>query len=191
VSMSDNERLAPYLLPGEALIWTGRPSRGFRLRDEDRLPVGTVALCAVILIIAYASRPILSLFDLILSIFLAAAALSLLLKFLVDMLMRRSSVYGLSERRALMLTEWPRRTLRHVPLVRVSHLAITDIGPKRQTILLGVPIPPPDWRSGYWWPGMELFRAPSFELIEDGWRTYSLLRDLVDGGSREIGRPAA
>jgi hypothetical protein len=124
-------------------------------------------------------------------IVVGSAALSFVLKLSVDALLRRNTIYAITERRALMLTQWPRRILRHVPIDRVSHLAITEIGRKRQTILLGLSAPPPNWRVGYWLPGLEILRAPSFDFIEDGWKVYDLLRGLVSRNTSKQEDPAA
>ena len=189
--MSHNERLDQFLSPAEELLWTGKPAGGVFFRNEDWLPVATVAFCVIVLAVVYASGSLVGPLDLVIVIVVAAAALSLVLKLAIDALLRRNTTYALSDKRALMLTEWPRRTLRHVPLHRVSHLAITETGAKRQTILLGVSTPPPDWRSGYWWPGLEIFRAPSFEFIVEGWQVYDLLRGLLDGNRSKQEAPAA
>jgi len=183
--------ISEQLRGGERLLWVGRPAAGILLRNEDWLPLAAVVLSAVILLVGYIAGTDFALFDMLAVVLVAAAGLSFIAKLCVDALLRRSTIYGVTDMRALMVTERPRRSVRHIPLRRVAHLAITEVSSRHQTVLLGVAAPAPDWRAGYLLPGLEIFRAPSFEFIEDGWQVYDMLKRLLDEGEPNEQTPAA
>jgi hypothetical protein len=172
--------LRPYLLPGERLLWTGRPKRGLLLRAADLylIPFSLVVLGLGLLWVRQLSRfgrPD-AMFLLFGGLFLAGAAYGAAGRFLVDALVRARLLYAVTDRRVLILRtgQWPRcrsLDLRHLPMLELS----AGTG-GRGTISFDVPSAPGFWTRSHqpeWTPA--LARVPRFLAIDNAAQTYDLI----------------
>ncbi len=173
--------IAATLAPEERLLWAGRPKQGFALRAADLLFIPFLllwlsgVLCGGLTLWRQedltASWP--------LGLFFLFGAVLLFSRYWFDARMRGRTFYGVSDRRAIVVTCWLEQeivSVYHKELLelRFTHRSdgtgtlefLTDLGGFRRFLgggLLGYYD-----RSQLWWPGTRHWRAfipPAFEMI--------------------------
>jgi hypothetical protein len=115
----------PYLLPGERILWTGRPKQGFALRPMDAFLIPFSLVWTGFVIAAFvpttdsgtAGFP-----NVILIVFLVIGIYFTVGRFIQDAAMRRRTSYGLTDQRALFRrgTKLTSLDLRHLPKLELS-----------------------------------------------------------------------
>ncbi len=174
---------APYLDDGETLLWQGRPDdRLFLLRKADGLLIpfslfwGGFALFWNLSAWAMGAPLFFKLFGLP---FLAIGLYVIIGRFFVDQMIRRKTIYALSDRRAFIATSAFGRSLREMTISH--HTQLTYLPGKTTTLILGTPAsqrPTRDMRSMGQWHGASGEFA--FRAIPDGDEVYRMLRDIQD-----------
>lgn len=141
--------LRTWLLPGERLLWTGRPQRGVVLQPVDLYiaPFALVWSGALVAIAVadpvFRNSPVALLF-LIGAIYLIAG------RFAVDAWARRRLIYAVSDRRAIILRCTRKPRLRSTELRLLPILELHERSGGRGTI--NFEAPPPDGQStGRFW----------------------------------------
>lgn len=107
--------------------------------------------------------------------FLLAGAYFTVGRFFVDARVRANTFYGLTDRRAIILSGLFSRTTTSLPLRTLSDISLEERKGGTGTIYLGRPQPFAAWYAGMPWPGMGKYLAPAFELIDDARRVYAQL----------------
>ena len=137
------------LEPGERLLWSGFPRRGaiFHARDILLIPLGLVWLCLAISweVVLFVGEPdIPDQFDIwdigfvIWGIpFILAGLYFVFGRFVTDARARANTVYGLSDRRILILKDGRRRKLRTLELSGLREMHLTEERDGRGTIGFG------------------------------------------------------
>jgi len=172
--------LAPYLNPGERLLWFGRPKQGLLLRGEDAW------LIPFSLVWCFFSFPS-SLFRLVSGgggfiffdlLFVIAGLYLLIGRFLVDMWLRAHTTYGLTEGQAIIVTSGFSEQIRFVNLKTVGDLKLTMRRGGTGTIELGKPKFSIFYRQASRalpTPGTSHYLPPAFEAIPDARRVHDLI----------------
>ena len=186
--------IAPHLLPGERLLWSGRPKQGFAIRASDLLfiPFTSIWLVGIIwgLITLLRQEGIPSLRFTV--PFVLFGILFLVSRYWFDAKLRGRTFYGLSERRAIIVTYWPRQEINSVYLKELRELRFTHRSDQTGTLefftslsgfnrLRGVGLGYN--RSGLWWPGTRHWRflIPSaFEMIANPLEVEQLILQTRD-----------
>lgn len=161
---------------GESLIWTGVPRQGLVLRVFDLFLIpfsllwgggaifweATVLLQGAPLVAALWGIP-----------FVLMGLYLIIGRFFVDARIRANTFYGLTDRRAVILSGIFSRTVTSLPLRTLSDISVVERRDGSGTIHLGRPQP----FAGKQWPGMGTYQTPSFDLIGD---VQSVYRQLME-----------
>lgn len=179
------ERFLRALLPGETVIWVGRPGQGLLLARQDRVLIPfAIAWCGLVawtFALPSARPPHVVVFAIVLALI---GAYILFGRFVLDAWVRRRIVYAVTDRCALVL--FPRA---FGGLVAVDRTGTTDVdlhdrGDGTGTIVLG---PEPLVRMnrfGRWVPSLE--RPPRFVAIRDAQAVFDVLRQPVARSADEV-----
>jgi hypothetical protein len=90
----------------------------------------------------------------------------------VDARARARTFYGLTNRRAIIVSGIMSRSTRSIALRLLTDVSVQERANGTGTVLLGRPHPFAGWYSGMPWPGMDQYSTPGFELIPDAKRVY-------------------
>jgi hypothetical protein len=180
--------LRPYLLPGERIVWTGRPAAGVRFSAYDIFLVpfslvwtGIVSVVAGGSLLAALRGHLVALPVLLAPGFMFLVGLYLVFgRFLVDAWVRQGTIYALTERRALLLRQaFGEKLLTHRldGAVRVSRQR-----GERGTLEFGASNPFRAFQgAGLWTPS--LMGDVAFVGVADVMRVYALAnpRSVTEG----------
>jgi hypothetical protein len=174
--MAANFELAPQseitqvLDSGESLLWSGAPRRGLALRSGDAFAIPFSLLWGGFAI--FWETRVLSIhgpntvFMSIWGIPFVLAGLYLIVgRFFIDAAIRAKTFYGLTNRRAIIVSGLMSRTINSLPLRNLTDISLQERSDRSGTILLGRPQPYPSWSSGMRWPGGSQYSTPAFEMI--------------------------
>jgi hypothetical protein len=167
------------LTPGEQLLWTGRPKQGFAIRASDLLFIPFMILWLVGVIwasIALLRQEGVASLRFTVPFLLFGVALPVS-RFWFDAKLRGRTFYGVSNRRAVIITYWLKQEINSVYLRELLELRFTHRSDRTGTLefftdlggfnrLRGVGLGYN--RSGLWWPGTRHWRfliPPAFEMI--------------------------
>jgi hypothetical protein len=180
VEIEDQQTLMRYVQPGESLLWAGRPPRGilFRKSDVFLIPFSLVwgGFAFFWEYSAYtAGAPLIFLlfggFFVVMGVHLSVG------RFLIDMLQRSRTVYGLTNGRALILTGIFSQTLKSFDLKMITDASLDEMADRRGTITfgrsnsLGV-------FSNISWPGASEVSSPTFEMIDNASDVFQMIRTI-------------
>jgi hypothetical protein len=162
--------IAQALDSGESLIWSGAPRKGLVLRSSDAYMIPFSLLWGGFAIFWEASVLRMSgpnaAFMSVWGIPFVLAGLYLIVgRFFVDAGIRSKTFYGLTNRRAIIISGLFSRTINSLPLRTLTDISLQERPDRSGTILLGRPQPYSTWRSGMRWPGGSLYSTPAFEMI--------------------------
>jgi hypothetical protein len=182
-------RLHPYLFPGERLLWTGRPVRGLRFMRRDWLLVPFSLAWAGFMIFwnvsvwsmgAPLEFTLFGIFFLLAGLYLVAG------RFAVDALVRARSVYGVTNRRILILRRAPFADLRSFEIGFLPVLELEERAGGRGTIRFDLPD-----GDGRWWMSRFDVWLPApgtgacFDHLADPRRVYDLIVRETERWRRE------
>jgi hypothetical protein len=167
-----------FLEPGEKLLWSGRPATGLRLRPSDavRIPFGLFFCGAVVHMVSTTSASGGWQFFHLWALFFAAIALYLVVgRFFVDAHRRSTMLYGLTDRRALIVSGAMSQTVSSVYLSTIEDATLSERASGEGSIRLTWPASR-YWLSdgGLWVGGAD--RGYSFEFIRNPAQVYSLIQ---------------
>jgi hypothetical protein len=185
--------LRPCLLPGERLLWTGRPVQGVRFTRLDILLVPFSLLWSGLVLSASLSfwgndGPwFLDVWSLP---FLAAALYVVFGRLALDALARRRTIYGVSNRRILILRRPPFGRFRSFEIGYLPVLEYEERGGSRGTICFDIEPQEPWWGNDIhnWLPPS---LAPCFDRIDEPRRVYDLIVRETERWRREQYGPDA
>jgi hypothetical protein len=86
-------------------------------------------------------------------------------RFFVDAHICGKTFYGLSNRRAIIISGLFSKTTNSLPLRTLTDVSLQERSDRTGTILLGRPQQYSSWTSGMRWPGMSQYSTPAFEMI--------------------------
>jgi hypothetical protein len=174
------EALRRELEPGERLYWTGMPSQGIQFRSGDLFLVpfslmwGGMAFFAAYSTIFVKKAPLATVLWTIPFVLIGAYLIAG--RFFVDSYQRSRTYYGLTDRRAIILSGLWSREAKTIYLQNLNEITLSEAGDGRGTIVFGRENPYYSGRYGSSWPGMSKSAAPAFEMIPDVRRVYELIK---------------
>jgi hypothetical protein len=180
----DQRLLQPSLLPGERLLWAGRPQRGIQLRWADLylLPFSLVwgGFAIVWNVIAWTSgAPVF--FALIGLPFLVVGLYLIAGRFIHEALVRSSLLYAVTSHRVIVLRNRFGRSLRSAELGYLPMLNLDEHSGGRGTLRFDSdPVRDVFGRSGWGRWVTAAGRSLSFERIEQPRLVYDLIRREID-----------
>jgi len=160
------------LSPGERLLWSGRPRTGLRLVSADAfiIPI-SVLWCGFAVFWAEGALktavPVFASFGLV---FVAAGLYFVFGRFITDAVRRRNTVYGLTDRRAIIVSGVFTRQIRSIDCHVFENVTMSERADHSGTISFGRPEGPNAWAFGMLgpaWPGTARYLPPAFEMIEN------------------------
>jgi hypothetical protein len=99
-------------------------------------------------------------------------------RFFVDARARARTFYGLTNRRAIIVSGIMSRSTRSIPVRLLTDVSVQERANGTGTVLLGRPHPFAGWYSGMPWPGMDQYSTPGFELIPDAKRVHDQVLEV-------------
>jgi hypothetical protein len=168
------------LLPGERLLWNGRPKQGLLLRGEDIWLIPFSLIWSLVTLSGITPRLAsgASQFNLVDLLFLAAGIYLLFGRFLIDGWLRSRTYYGVTDKQAIIVTRGFSQDIRFVNLRTLSDLKLSERRNGKGTIEFGKP------RVGLFggrayrgmpWPGADQYLVPAFEMIADARQVHDLI----------------
>lgn len=162
---------APYLDPGEMLLWEGGPATGIKFRKSDLFMIpfslawGGFAIFWEVSVIALGAPVIMAIFGLP---FVAIGLYMIFGRFLWDAHKRARTRYALTDKRAIIATRYQGRQMKSHPIDPAAPIAY-DAGPEASIVF--------DRRMRGSGKGRRLVTT-GFEFIPDGERVYRLIRAI-------------
>lgn len=176
-----NDLLAQ-LLSGEKLVWEGRPWPGYIVRPADALLIpfsllwGGFALFWNILVWSTKTPLFFRLFGLP---FLLVGAYVILGRFFVDAYFRRKMVYGVTEKRILILRKGMFSSLKSLDIKRLPSIELQQRPDGSGTISFGPPLGLSTANGfGSWSPAFNA--TPQFIRIANVQVVYEIIQSLAD-----------
>ena len=169
--------LQRHLTPGESLRWSGRPQQGLMLKASDAVMIPFSLLWGGFAIfwevMAYRSgAPI---FMLLFGGAFVLIGLQLIIgRFFTDAWIRGSTLYGLTNKRVIILKERPRTTVRSLELDQLADVTLSESSGGRGTITFGSAAPQGP-SAGAYGRNRRAPAAPAFEGIEGVQQVYAEL----------------
>lgn len=190
MDFSSNEALRKRLMPGERLLWSGRPRRGIVLTMIDWFQIPfSIVWCAFVWLLLV--RPIYLYAtsvtpgappDIIeipaAAVFTLAGAYFTVGRFIVNMVYRERTVYGLTDKRALIHGGLLARTTSSLDLASLANLNLIQHRDGRGTVMLGDARSP--FMFGHHNPWHAAFSAsPRWFQIVDAQRVFAMLQETA------------
>ncbi|HEY2179340.1 MAG TPA: hypothetical protein VGH15_12230 [Caulobacteraceae bacterium] len=179
----DDEAFRGRLLPGERIIWTGRPARGviFTGRDVFLIPFSLVWCSFAIFWTVMATAGTvgtghaeLAWFPLFGVAFVGVGLYFVAGRFVVDAWIRSAIRYALTDRRVLILRSGPFSDFTALTLERLPDTKLSDGRKGRGTIRFGQSASP--WGRGFggWSPAFD--STPQFLAVPDARNVFDLIQ---------------
>jgi hypothetical protein len=166
----------------ERLLWKGRPRGGIRFRGSDAYLIpfsllwGGIAISWEFAAIAAPKKDATEGFPLFGLLFVFVGLYLIFGRFFVDARMRAGTEYGLTNRRAIIVSGFFSRTVKSIDLKSTSEITLTEKADRSGTITFGAA--PAYGRMQYnpWFPGGSSAQ-PAFEMIEDARSVYGMIEE--------------
>ena len=97
-------------------------------------------------------------------------------RFFVDALVRNRTYYGITDDRAIIITEFPSQITKSLSLATLSDITFSTKSDNSGSISLGAQHPMAAMFGGMNWPGMGAYQGPQFDMIENVKSVYDILQ---------------
>ena len=187
IPIDDQKRLQPFLLPGERLLWTGRPKQGLLFRPSDLFIVAFGLVWTGLSLFAVHDDPVAVLGDVITWPFLAVGFYLIVGRFPHDAWLRSRLLYAVTNRRVIVLVGRPNQRLLSAEIGYLPALTYKEHPGGRGTLTFDVESSEPElpWLQ----PGKEAYTDLSrlrFAHIEQPRLVYDLIRRETERVRREL-----
>ena len=159
--------LKPYLEPSERLLWSGAPREGIRFRSQDAflIPFSLVWCGFAIFWTVTATRGGAPIFFTLWGLMFVCVGLFFVFgRFVADARKRKTTSYGITGDRVLILSGLFSKELRSLNLRAIPEIALSVHSDGSGTISFGSSAFPTASFRG--WPGSEKMVPPAFEFID-------------------------
>jgi len=173
------QKIQSQLSSGESLLWSGRPRPGVLLRGSDFFVIPFSLLWGGFAFFweytAYKSGA--PAFFLLFGVpFVLIGIYFIFGRFIVDSLMRRSTYYGVTDDRVLIITEFPTAKTKSLGLSTLTDITFSSKPDQSGSISFGAQHPMAAMFGGMNWPGMGAYQGPRFDMIENVKSVYDILQ---------------
>ncbi|HTA20326.1 MAG TPA: hypothetical protein VK989_13600 [Polyangia bacterium] len=182
---ADAEKIvSPELATGESLVWSGRPRTGIRLTRSDAVLIPfSLMWCGFAVfweksVLGVNAPPFFPLWG---AMFVVVGLYFVFGRFFADALRRGKTFYGLTPRRAIIVSGVFGRQVKSIDLAGLSGVTMSERADRSGTISFGSPSGMNGWAAGMMgpsWPGASRYLPPAFEMIEDAKTVYEKLHEL-------------
>lgn len=163
----------------ERLLWSGRPRQGIVFRGSDAFMIPFSLLwCGFVIywefsVLKHGAPWVFMLWGLL---FLAIGLYFVFGRFVVDKRLRGKTVYAVSNERVIIVSGQFNRKVKSLNLRTLTDISLTERSDHSGTINFGATNPMLSWFGGMWWPGMEQYNEPKFELVPNAKDVYEMIR---------------
>lgn len=185
-----SQKIQAQLSSGESLLWSGRPRQGVMFRGSDVFVIPFSLLWGGFAIYweytAYTSGAP-AFFLLFGGVFVVVGIYFIFGRFIADSLTRRSTYYGVSNDRVLIVSEFPTSKTKSLGLTTLTDVTFTTKSDQSGSISFGAQHPTAEMFGGMNWPGMSAYQGPRFDMIENVKSVYDILQKAMrdrDNSSR-------
>jgi hypothetical protein len=186
----DGSSIERELNSGERLLWKGRPRGGIRFRSVDFYLIpfslvwtGFVFFAGFAALHQPAQNGAAAVPALIPIIPFVLIGLYILIgRFFVDAMMRARTEYGVTSRRAIIVSGLFSRNVKSIDLKTTSEIAINERGDKSGTITFGA-MPFGWWMQRNTWSFNPASGTPAFEMVEDVRSVYRTIEQVRNATS--------
>lgn len=163
----------------ERLVWSGVPKQGLRLRPSDAALIpfsllwGGFAIFWESTVLSSKAPGFFALWGIP---FVLVGLYMIVGRFFVDARQRTATAYGITNKRAIIVSGLFSRTVKSLTLRTLTDVTLTERRDGSGSITFGTT---PVWGAGFGgssWPSKSGYQLPSFDLIEDAKAVYSQLR---------------
>ena len=173
--LAPQQEISRVLDSDESLLWSGAPRQGLLLRAGDIFMIPFTLLWGGFAIfweatVLQSNAPVF--FALFGIPFVLIGLYMIVGRFFVDARIRAKTFYGLTSRRAIIVSGLFSRTTNSLPLRTLTDVSLQERQDRSGTIMFGRPQPYSYWSSGMRWPGMSQYSTPAFEMIADAKRVH-------------------
>jgi hypothetical protein len=168
--LAPQQEISRVLDSDESLLWSGAPRQGLMLRPGDIFMIPFSLLWGGFAIFWEASvlRSNAPVFFALFGVPFVLVGLYMIVgRFFVDARIRAKTSYGITNRRAIIVSGLFSRTTTSLPLRTLTDVSLQERPDHSGTIMFGRPLPYSYWSSGMRWPGMSQYSTPAFEMIRD------------------------
>jgi hypothetical protein len=167
---------------GERLAWSDRPRTGIRLTGADAFIIPfSLAWCGFAVFwersaLKMGAPDFFALWGLM---FVVVGLYFVFGRFIADAVRRGKTFYGLTARRAIIVSGVFSRQVKSIDLASLGEISVSERSDHSGTISLGAPIGLNAWAAGMMgpsWPGAARFLPPAFEMIENVKSVYDKIR---------------
>jgi hypothetical protein len=171
------------LSTGEQLVWSGRPRTGIRLTGADTFLIPfSLVWCGFAVfweksVLKMGAAGFFPLFGLM---FVVAGLYFVFGRFIADAIRRGKTFYGLTPRRAIIVSRIFNRHVKSIDLASLDEISVSERADHSGTISLGAPSGMNAWAAGMMgpsWPGAAKYLPPAFEMIEGVKAVYEKIRE--------------
>ena len=181
------QELRDALEPGERLLWSGFPRQGLMFRPADAFLIPFSLMWGGFAIFweygVFAGEPDVpdrfNLWDKFFVLwgipFVLIGLYFIFGRFIEDSARRARTIYGVTDRRAILLTNFLGHNVRSISLSGLGEINLSKMADGRGTITLGPANNGSDWARG--WPGASRGASPAFEGIARAQDVLNIIRD--------------
>jgi hypothetical protein len=182
MSVDAEKVVSSELSTGEKLVWSGRPRTGIRFSGPDAFLIPfSLIWCGFAVFwektaVGIGAPDFFALFGLM---FVAVGLYFVFGRFIADAIRRGKTYYGLTPRRAIIVSGVFNRQVKSVDLASLVEITVSERRDRSGTISLGAPAGMNAWAVGMMgpsWPGAGRYLPPMFEMIEDVKVVYEKIR---------------
>ena len=175
------KKIQKQLSSGESLLWSGGPRQGFILRASDGFMIPFSLLWGGFAIFweysVYVSGDAPLFFLLFGGVFVVAGLYIIFGRFIVDMMKRKKTYYGVTNDRILIISDFIMSNVKSINLRTLSDISLSNKSDGSGSITFGPQHPMASWMGGMSWPGMGQYQGPMFEYVENAKTVYETIRD--------------
>jgi len=178
VDVTAQQEISRVLDSEETLIWSGMPRHGLLLRPSDALMIpfslmwGGFAIFWEATVLRSRAPGFFALWGIP---FVLVGLYLIVGRFFVDAKIRANTFYGLTNRRAIIVSGIFSKTTNSLPLRTLTNISLQERSDRSGTIMLDRPQPYSSWGPGLRWPGLSQYSTPAFESIPDAKQVHDQL----------------
>jgi hypothetical protein len=172
--------LAPYLDPGERLLWSGQPRGGIRLRPQDAFIIPFILWCGFAIFwevsVIYTGAPF---FFMLWGVpFVLIGLYFVFGRFFVDARSRQRTFYGVTNERILIVSGLFSQQVQSLSLRTLADLSLTQRSDGSGTIRFGPTHHFANFFPAGSWPGAGRYAPPAFDMIERAREVHDIIRQV-------------
>jgi hypothetical protein len=177
-NLTSQQEIGRILESGETLIWSGAPRQGLLLRANDMVMIpfsflwGGFAFFWETNVLRSNAPAFFALWGVP---FVLLGIYMIIGRFFFDARVRTRTFYGLTNRRAIIISGLFSKTTNSLPLRTLADISLQERADRSGTIMLGRPHAYSAWGSSMCWLGMSRYSTPSFEMIPEVKRVHDQL----------------